>query len=357
MELGPYSGPHGGVRTNLLAIRRVLFERGIRCAIVNLTHCREEDRADVYYPKSAIDVFALLMRERCDVIHLHIGGMITGRELALCALCSVLPGTKTVLTYHSGGYPSSAQGKRAHPWTVRGAIFRRFDAIIAVNDELAKLFERYGVRRERIHLIPPYAVAALSEEAQLPERLEQFFQQYSPVLLAVAQLEPEYDLALQIDVLPRVRARFPNAGLMIIGDGSLRDTLAGRILQSSCAQNVALCGDVEHAQALQAIRRADVLLRTTRYDGDAISVREALHFGTPVIATDNGMRPEGVHSIDVANGEQLYDAIEKVLLQPAHRSPVLAADDRHIHAVVNLYQALVSAEARIVANADVSPRT
>src|SRR5438105_8526009 len=40
-------------------------------------------------------------------------------------------------------------------------------------------------------------------------------------------------------------------------------------------------------RSLRAIADADVLLRTTLYDGDAISVREALYLGTPVVATDN----------------------------------------------------------------------
>ncbi len=55
------------------------------------------------------------------------------------------------------------------------------------------------------------------------------------------------------------------------------------------------------------------MLRTTWYDGDAISVREALHFGVPVIASDNGMRPEGTHLIPARDLEALVAAAEKIL--------------------------------------------
>ena len=54
-----------------------------------------------------------------------------------------------------------------------------------------------------------------------------------------------------------------------------------------------LAGNVEHPVVLHLIRDARLLLRTTLFDGDAISVREALFLGTPVIATDNKMRPDG----------------------------------------------------------------
>ena len=354
IELGPYSGPHGGVRTNLLAIRRGLIDRGISCSTINITRFTDAGGENVYYPRNAFEVCALLLRLRSDVMHLHLGGMLTRRELALAALCCLVPGSKTVLTFHSGGYPYCPQGKRARRWTLRGAIFRRFDAVIAVNAALEQLFQKFGVPPERIHPIPPYSVDAPPAGAELPGRLEQFFEQHSPVLLSVGQLEPEYDVPLQIGVLSRLRTRFPNAGLMIAGDGSLREALAQRIRESACGQDILLCGDLEHEATLQAIRRADVLLRTTLYDGDSIAVREALHFGTPVIATDNGMRPEGVHTIAVSSAGQLYASLETVLLQPRRAYAPVEADDRHIRAVIALYRSLSSSqEARGVARAGV----
>ena len=55
------------------------------------------------------------------------------------------------------------------------------------------------------------------------------------------------------------------------------------------------------------------MLRTTWYDGDALSVREALHFGLPVIATDNGMRPAGVRLIPPRDLKELLAAIDDAL--------------------------------------------
>ena len=65
---------------------------------------------------------------------------------------------------------------------------------------------------------------------------------------------------------------------------------------------------------------ADLMLRTTWYDGDAISVREALHFGVPVIASDNGMRPKGTHLIPARDLEALVAVAEKILIVLRHGS-------------------------------------
>src|SRR5713101_4595496 len=115
--LGPYPPPHGGVQTNLVAIHRLLLRRQIPSAVINLTRYRQADTDQVFYPTSALQVFRLLLTLRYDIVHMHIGGNLATRLLALGLFCCLLPRCKTVLTFHSGGYPSSAAGKAAHPLT------------------------------------------------------------------------------------------------------------------------------------------------------------------------------------------------------------------------------------------------
>jgi len=116
------------------------------------------------------------------VLHLHIGGHLSGRLQALSVVCSLMPGSKTVLSFHSGGYPSSPAGKTAGPRTLRGWVLRRFDGVIAVNREIVDLCAKFGVPAARVRLT------------------------------TVGLLEPEYDLPLQIDAMANVLERHPNAG-------------------------------------------------------------------------------------------------------------------------------------------------
>ena len=52
LQLGPYPPPHGGVQTNLVAIRDYLRSRGMAAPVINLTRHRRRDSDDVYYPQS-----------------------------------------------------------------------------------------------------------------------------------------------------------------------------------------------------------------------------------------------------------------------------------------------------------------
>jgi hypothetical protein len=138
----------------------------------------------------------------------------------------------------------------------------------------------------------------------------------------------------------RVRARHPNAGLVMIGSGSLESDLRARIAAAPYAEHLLLPGDVRHPATLRAIRECSMLLRTTHYDGDAISVREALEMGTPVIATDNGMRPPGCHRIPSPSMEPLLDAIEAVL-GGGSREPVPSPGTSNLDAVLDVYARLL----------------
>jgi glycogen synthase len=346
LQLGPFPPPHGGVQSNLVAIRTFLRSQGAECAVINITRHRKQEADEVYYPNSAAGLIQLLWRLKYDIIHLHLGGMLTNRVLSLALVCTAQAGSKSVLTFHSGGYPSTPEGKATGPNSLAGFVLRRFDGLIGVNQEIMGFFERLGVPRPRMRLILPHSFLPEEQPAvNMPSTLESFFRLHNPVLTSVGLLEPEYDLPLQIEALGHVRKKFPSAGLLLIGAGSLEQELRDNIRARPNAEHILLCGDVPHAATMQAISRANVLLRTTLYDGDAVSVREALHLGTPVIASDNGMRPAGVHLIPKSNLEALLLAIENELVRPVTKKTSYGVDDSNVRAVFDFYQELTGRKA------------
>jgi glycosyltransferase involved in cell wall biosynthesis len=337
LQLGPYPPPHGGVQTNLVAIRNYLLQHGATCPVINLTRNRRDDADDVYYPHNARELLQLLIHLQYDVVHLHIGGNLSNRLLGLGMVCANMPGTKSVLTFHSGGFPSSPDGRAIGTRSLAAFVFRRFDRLIAVNTEIEKFFTRCGAAPSKIRLIYPHSLAAPAADTPMPEPIRQFFETHEHVLLTVGLLEPEYDLPLQIDVLEQ----FPGVGLVIIGSGSLEDELRTMIASKPYAKDILLAGDVPHAATLRAIQQCDMLLRTTHYDGDSISVREALHLGTPVIASNNGMRPGGCDLVPACDEEALETAIARRLSGQVSRRQNGVGGDENVKAVVDLYSEMI----------------
>ena len=342
VQLGSVPPPRGGIQSNISAISERLLTRGDECSLVAITRSSEIiAQPDVYHPRSPPELARLLLRLKFDVLHLHLGGNFTARLAGLAFFCGLLPNCRKVLTFHSGGFASSPLGRAANKRDLRGIAARRFDKIIAVNQEIKNLFERYGVEPARIEIVAPHVLRQPDAAVEIPFALRDFAENHQPLLLSVGLLEKHYDLPIQIKAFAAVRAQYQRAGLMIIGSGSQQNNLRELIAQSLHHADIALPGDVPNEIVLHLIKRADVLLRTTLYDGDAISVRESLFLGTPVIATDNKMRPANVKLFPVGDAEKLETAILEQLAAGRLPNKNDADDYSNIDRVLAIYDELM----------------
>lgn len=342
LQLGPYPPPEGGISRNYLAIRDDLRRAGHRCSVIAIAKSsRIVEEPDVYHPRNPLELVKLLRRLDYDVLHLHIGGEIPPRVLALMAVCGVIARNKNVLTLHSGGY-ALEKVKNAKSFSSAAAVFRLYRKVIGVNPLMLELFEKFGVPNDRTHLIYPFVLRNPDGTVEIPPPLKEFAEKHSPFLLTVCLLEETYDLFMQIESMEKILKRLPDAGLMLVGSGSLEADLKRAIAEKPYRDRIFLTGDVEHKITLHLIDRADVLLRTTKFDGDAIAVREALFLDTPVVATDNGMRPAGVRLIPVHDRNALIEAVEATTKRGKPEKILKPDDNGNIAAVVGVYEEITN---------------
>lgn len=337
---GAFPPPYGGIQTHIVALRAFLQSRGVRCSVVTTTRHKSAVAEDVFHPHSTGDVLRVMKRLGADIWHVHLGGIPRPREFGLCVACSLMPNSRSILTLHSGGYPSSPQGRSARRASVTGAALRSLDHLIAVNQEIATVFHKYGVSASRTSVIEPHSPGLAPVALELPAALTAFVAAHDPLLLTVGLLEPEYNLDFQLAILPEIRRHYPSAGLAIIGSGSLEERLRDQRRRSPVANHIGLWGDVPHAQTLAVINKAAALLRLTSYDGDAISIREALHFGTPVVATDTGLRPEGVHLVRQLAENDVISSLTAALSSPRVRDSASPTND-NLERILEVYRSVL----------------
>jgi glycosyltransferase involved in cell wall biosynthesis len=344
VQLGPLPPPHGGVSTNLMAIHGLLVSHGHDARIIAVMSSSEtENVPNAYKPRSAFQLLRLLVTLDFDIVHFHIGGDFSLRLAVLMLVCGILPGKKSIITFHSGGYALEAV-KFAKPMSIRGIAFRSVDFLIGVNSQMLEMFQAYGVSEKKMRLILPFALSRPDLNTGIPIDLIDFVNARDPFLLSVGGLEPEYSNSFMIDAMESVLKKFPNAGLIIVGSGSLEAKLRGQIATKTYFNRILLVNDVEHDVALHLIEKADALLRLTQYDGDAISVREALFLNTPVIATDNGMRPDGLNLVlSEPTAEEVVNKINEVLTsQEITKNNQTVDGQRNIADVLKVYEELIA---------------
>jgi len=311
--VGAYPPPYGGLQVHLAGLQNYLERKGHSCFVVNLGKNKKLRSSKVTSPTTSIGVARHLWKRRDHVCHLHFGGNLHTRILLLALIAGVIFPRRCTTTIHSGGLP--VWGIPADPLRriLMRISFSRSRAIICVNQRIAGFFRDLGIRRERIHVISPYAAPDGAGNRRFPDYLGAFLKKKTRILCSIGLLEEEYDIPLLLSAFRRYAAFNPGAGLVVIGSGSLHSMLEDRIIKMGLTDKVLLTGDLDHSHTLGVLSSSHCYIRASRYDGDCISLREAIHFGIYSIATDTGFRPEGAVLFQPGNENEL---LERMLAIP-----------------------------------------
>ncbi|HET9594605.1 MAG TPA: glycosyltransferase, partial [Anaeromyxobacteraceae bacterium] len=140
-----------------------------------------------------------------------------------------------------------------------------------------------------------------------------------------------------LEALATVRARAPGAALAVFGPGTDRGAAAALGVRGG----VVALGELDHASALGVVAASDVFVRPTTADGDALSVREALALGRPVVASAVGDRPPGCLLFPPGDAAALAGRMLDAASAPAPRAHPPLRDP--FESLVAIYGALTAA--------------
>jgi glycosyltransferase involved in cell wall biosynthesis len=221
----------------------------------------------------------LCVRVRPDVVHTH-----GSRPDVLDASVARSLGLATVTTVHG----SSRLGgiTRLHE-LVEFALFRRFDAVVAVSRPLVRSLRRFGVASDRIHVIPN------AWNGRIPERDRRAARQALGVppdefLIGwVGRLIP----VKGADVMLEALAQLPDVpSTAILGDGAERRRLERMAAALGLERRVRFHGQVDDAPSL--FPAFNVFVMSSRSEGTPMALLEAIAAGLPVVATAVGGVPD-----------------------------------------------------------------
>ena len=120
------------------------------------------------------------------------------------------------------------------------------------------------------------------------------------------------------------------------------EALQQRLAEAGLSSRVLISFDLP---LMPAFRHDVILLRPTRTDGDALSVREALHAGVPVIASDAVPRPPGARTFPVDDIQALCSAVGNTLREgkrhPAGTGTLAAPPETFTERMIQIYRTLL----------------
>src|SRR5213594_88811 len=251
-------------------------------------------------------------------------------------------GKRVILNYRSGEAKDHLQrwGRTAIP------VLTLADALVVPSGYLVDVFARFGLSASAIANIVDLNQFQFRERKPL-----------RPVFLSNRNFEPHYNVACVLRAFARIQRRYPDARLIVAGDGSQRRRLL-RLARELCLNNVEFVGRVSQDRMASLFADADVYLNAPDIDNMPGSILEAFASGLPVVTTDAGGIPyivrHGETGLIVPRGDHEAMAAAAIrLLQDASLSERLVGCAREeccrrytpepvLKEWVRVYRALVS---------------
>ena len=163
---------------------------------------------------------------------------------------------------------------------------------VAVSEEVAiSLKHLYGI--QQCHVVPngiPIDAFAHPRTARKEWRAQEGFRDDQVLFVCVARFSPQKNHELLLKAFAQGPASDRSAHLVLIGDGVLREQVKEQ------AKDLALNGQI-HFLGLRndisdALRATDVFVLSSEWEGNPLSVMEAMASGLPIVSTAVGGVPD-----------------------------------------------------------------
>ncbi len=316
IQFSPYPPPLGG---NSIHVQRMVQ----RCNAAGLA-CLALDYTGTHIAQKQSDPLVLALqgnlRQRLRqlrtlapqlspnrVVHMHVSMLRRFRYLAPYLLW-IFRRQRVWITIHSGRFvaQNSAWQHRVYlKW-----LFRKFERIITVNTAQLDFLRTLGLRNVHPTSLPAF-VAPTPSTVSLPADIAHLANTQQ-LVVAAGSLTTVYGFDVLLDAFSA--ANLPDVRLICAFYGPADDAVAAEI-HARIAQlpQVSALTDSSPALFQALLQQAAVYVRPTRTDGDAVTIREALALGLPVIASDCVTRPTDCQLFETDNVAALAQTLTAVL--------------------------------------------
>ncbi len=262
--------------------------------------------------------------KRCDTIHIHSSIDI----LRICYLLAAKTMRKrSVVTIHSW------RGKSSFNQLVQKVALRTANEIVCVNDDIRRDLKLKNIV-VRHAFIPP----DILNQPALPNKVEQWLQNKVDTRKEIISSnafrlnkyngEDLYGLDMIIELaaflinIEKLNVAFVFCVASV--NESTEEAYQGfsKLIDQYGLKEHFLLLRIENLSFIRILSNSTLTIRATNTDGDALSVRESLHLGVPVIASDCVERPSGAIIFETRNQAALNNTVLQALENLSNNSDI-----------------------------------
>jgi len=214
-----------------------------------------------------------------------------------------------VLTLQSGDLDDPSKRAKIPNWLWR-KIHTTPDLVTAISTALAERAKKLGARQDRVVIIPNGVDLALAKDSRA--------EPITGRIVCVARLSWEKGLDFLVKAMPEVVAEFPQAHLVLVGEGDKRQEIECLAKELNLGDKVKLLGKLPHEKTLKEIGKSEIFICPSLAEGLGIVFIEAQACGVPVIGTCVGGIPDVICDnetgllVEPRSSEAISQALKKM---------------------------------------------
>lgn len=340
--VGNFPPPFGGISSHVAALREKLIASNLSVAVLNATiPCRDSSSNVISSAGRLHFITNIFMHTRLfRMVHLHTNGhnRRSWQLIRICGAACRLWKRPYLVTLHSGNCPEYIQGMKGMERILSMRALNKASGIIAVNERIRTSLTGFIDAQDRITVIPAYLGLVCKSEPSGSAPVQHFLRSRGPILTSMLAFRPEYRVGDLLETVLRLKGEFPDLGLMILGSGQGREIVEADVRRMNLGNNILIQVDMEPKYIYDILQKSHVFIRSTAFDGDALSVREAMTLGIPVIATETDFRPEGVIKYGIGDVNGLCQRIRTALKKPHSAARTVGCEGDFFGEIMSVYK-------------------
>jgi glycosyltransferase involved in cell wall biosynthesis len=176
-------------------------------------------------------------------------------------------------------------------WLQRYALNHGVVPVAVAAEVAASLGRLYGIQRcSVISNGIPTDYYACPRSARKEWRAREGFKDDDVLFVCVARFAPQKNHALLLKAFAQGPASNPNAHLVLVGEGDLRERLEEQVKNLGLARQAHFLG--LRTDIPEVLGAMDVFVLSSDYEGNPLSVMEAMASGLPIVSTAAGGVPD-----------------------------------------------------------------
>lgn len=343
--LGKVPPPRGGCTTHIERLLPYLNESGIEY-VLWYPKLFDMKKAPVQFITKFIQMILLIYRKEVVVLH----NLLTEISLMKVLLFSSLKLFGVRITFTLVTSPEYSMGK---------SLLKRFymltlamlasHIVVATNRHFYEFLVSNKIPEDKLSIIPSFIPCkddnALNET--LPDEIMIFCSKQRPLIVSYAHGpdvhngEDVYGLDLLVALAKDLKKDYPDCGLIVfipeVWNKNYYEVIRSRISEAGVESSFYFANGGKFP-FVPVFRYADLFIRATSADGDALTLREAIYYGVTSVASDVCNRPEKTILFKNRDAKDLCRAVRQGLADKNKMQSSNASEENNAYKFIKVFK-------------------